>query len=82
MRGDKCYPARGKWVKISLLPGNVPRNLENLKRVTTERSKITVGSESNISELFGWPNVIPHFSTQFNYLFSLILSKTHGSHFK
>ena len=55
---------------------------ETLKRVTTERSKITVGSESNISELFGWPNVIPHFSIQFNYLFSLILSKTHGSHFK
>ena len=28
MRGDKCYPGRGKWVKIPLLPGNQPRNPE------------------------------------------------------
>ena len=26
MRGDTCFPGRGKWVKIPLLPGNQPRN--------------------------------------------------------
>ena len=25
MRGDKCYPDRGKWVKIPLLPENVDK---------------------------------------------------------
>ena len=27
MRGDKCYPGRGKWVKIPLLPENVGKEV-------------------------------------------------------
>ena len=40
MRGDKCYPGRGKWVKIPLLSENVDkRSVNDLGthwRVTTE----------------------------------------------
>ena len=42
MRGDKCYPGRGKWVKIPLLPENAGKRslnylgtLGTLERVTT-----------------------------------------------
>ena len=42
IRGDKCYPGRGIWVKIPLLPENVGkrslnylRTLGTLERVTT-----------------------------------------------
>ena len=42
MRGDNCYPGRGKWVKIPLLPENVGKRslnylgtLGTLERVTT-----------------------------------------------
>ena len=36
LRGDKCYPGRGKWVKIPLLPENVGKGvLTTLERVTT-----------------------------------------------
>ena len=43
MRGDKCYPGRGKWMKIPLLPENVGNrsvnNLGTLRRVTTFNNK-------------------------------------------
>ena len=29
MRGDKCYPDRGKWMKIPLLPENVDKRSDN-----------------------------------------------------
>ena len=42
MRGDKCYPGRGKWVKIPLLPENAGKRslnylgtLGTLERVMT-----------------------------------------------
>ena len=42
LRGYKCYPGRGKWVKIPLLPENVGKRslnylgtLGTLERVTT-----------------------------------------------
>ena len=38
MRGDKCYPGRGKWLKIPLLPENVGKSSLNyfgtLERLT------------------------------------------------
>ena len=40
MRGDNCYPDRGKWVKIPLSPANVDKRgvnkLGTLQRVTTK----------------------------------------------
>ena len=42
MRGDKCCPGRGKWVKIPILPENIDKrsvnNLGTLQRVTTRWS--------------------------------------------
>ena len=48
MRKDKCYPGRGKWMKIPLLLENVGKMslnyLGTLERVTTISIKVSVAN--------------------------------------
>ena len=60
MRGDKCYPGRGKWVKIPFLSENVDKRSVN-KPETLERV-MAVMSLSELASFYCFTIIaIPNF---------------------